>query len=65
MLPTSLGLRLNEQDYLFYCMQNLAQFGRLTRLLSLYGRMEINAENENAPIEIFLSPQPMQRVLYF
>jgi len=64
VLPTTFGLRLNEQDYLTYCAKNLAHFGRLARLLSLYGRMEIDIDSKNE-FEIHLSRQPMQRVLYF
>jgi len=67
ILPTTFGLRLNEQDYLIYCVKNLAHFGTLTRLLSLYGIMEIDKDGEggNAPIKIYLSREPNQRVLYY
>ena len=67
ILPTTFGYRVNNQDYLIYCIQNLTHFGRLTRLLSLYGRMEIDTDGDgpDTPIEIYLSPMPNQRVLYF
>jgi len=67
ILPTTFGYRVNDQDYLIYCVKNLAHFGKLTRLLSLYGKMEIDKDGEggDAPIEIYLSPTPNQRVLYF
>jgi len=33
----TLGFRLNEKDYLIYCLNDLVQFGILTRLLGPYG----------------------------
>ncbi len=62
----TVGFRLNEQDYLIYCLNDLVQFGTLTRLLGLYGRLEVDDHKKHySPIKIRLSPTPNQRVLYY
>ncbi len=62
----TVGFRLNEQDYLIYCLNDLVQFGTLTRLLGLYGRLEVDDHKRHfSPIKIRLSPTPNQRVLYY
>ncbi len=62
----TLGFRLNEQDYLIYCLNDLVQFGTLTRLLGLYGRLEVDDHKRHySPLKIRLSPTPDKRVLYY
>jgi len=63
----TVGFRLNEVDYLIYCLNDLAQFGTLTRLLGLYGRLEVDNDKGLlvSPIKIRLSPSPNKRVLYY
>lgn len=62
----TVGFRLNEQDYLIYCLNDLVQFGTLTRLLGLYGRLEVDDHKKHySPLKIRLSPTPDQRVLYY
>ncbi len=62
----TVGFRLNEQDYLIYCLNDLIQFGTLTRLLGLYGRLEVDDhKNHYSPLKIRLSPTPGHRVLYY
>ncbi len=62
----TVGFRLNEQDYLIYCLNDLVQFGTLTRLLGLYGRLEVDDDKRHySPLKIRLSPEPEKRVLYY
>lgn len=62
----TLGFRLNEQDYLIYCLNDLVQFGTLTRLLGLYGRLEVDDHKRHfSPVKIRLSPTPDKRVVYY
>lgn len=62
----SIGYRVNEQDFLIYCLKDLVQFGTLTRLLGLYGRLEVDDQmNHFSPMKIQLSPKPEERVLYY
>jgi len=62
----TIGYRLNEKDFLIYCLNDLVQFGTLTRLLGLYGRLEVDDQiNHFSPMEIELSPKPEERILYY
>lgn len=62
----TVGFRLNEEDYLIYCLNDLVQFGTLTRLLAPYGRLEVDDDYEHySPTKIQLSYRPNHRVLYY
>jgi len=61
----TVGFRLNDYDYLIYCLNDLTQFGTLTRLLGLYGSLEVNHRKRLSRLKVQLSPTPHQRVLYY
>jgi len=62
----SVGYRLNEHDYLIYCLNDLTHFGYLTRLLSLYGKLEVDDDHcHSTPNYIHLSQNRHERIIFY
>lgn len=62
----TIGYRVNQQDYLIYCLNNLAHLGSVIRLVSLYGIITVDKNAEHlSPYKIWLSKNKNEQVLYY